>query len=358
MFSEATARCFNDLSRQAHLMGPSVGDVVLGGRYVLLAQVRGSLGKGKVRIGVPGRCRYCGAMSPERFRNVAHTFPEALGNKWVESLDECDDCNGHFSVYDEALANSVSPLLTLGGTKGKDNKVRQTGRSAGASVVTRRQGQDRSKIEVRVRTDDPAAHAVAIDPASGRLRMEMPIAGVPFKPRHAYKALCKMAIAMLPESELGRYQKLRDWLLIVDDEVEFPILEVAMSFGSIGNAPPLVVGTLLRRAEPTDPLPYLLFVFSAGPVCLQIALMSDHEEDHYGFSHCGSISIDWVNVVGNDDLSESVRIEYGKPIHRNWSGASAIAQPVRAMVLDFDQATCEGRFTPIFWPGSAERLGD
>jgi len=186
----------------------------------------------------------------------------------------------------------------------------------------------------------------------------MPIAGVPFKPRHAYKALCKMAMAMLPEPELGRYQKLRDWLLIVDDEVEFPTLEVAMSFGSIGNAPPLVVGTLLRRAKPTDPLPHLLFVFSAGSVCLQIGLMSDHEEDHYEFSRCGSISIDWVNVVGNDDLSESVRIEYGKPIHRNWSGTSAIAQPVRAMVLDFDQATCEGRFTPIFGPGPAERLGD
>jgi len=327
-------------------METSVGDVVLGGRYMVLTQVKGS--KGKVRIGVRGSCRYCGATGRERFRSVAHMFPEALGNKWVESLDECDDCNKLFSVYDEALANSVSPFLTLGGTKGKGNKVRQTGRSAGASIITRQQGQERSKIEVRVRTDDLTSHSVAITSGSGRLRIELPIAGVPFKPRHAYKALCKMAFAMLPESELGRYEKLRGWLLSVNDEVDFPTLEVAMSFGSIGNAPPLVVGTLLRRVEPTDQLPYLLFVFSAGSVCLQIALMSDHEEDHYGFSHCGSISIDWVNVIGNDDMSESVRIEFGKPVHRNWSATSTTAQPVRAMVLDFDQATYEGNFTPIF----------
>ena len=56
-----------------------------------------------------------------------------------------------------------------------------------------------------------------------------------------------MGIALLPQEELSNYQRLIAWLLDPDDNLDFPVLEVAMSFGSIGNAPPLAVGSLLRR---------------------------------------------------------------------------------------------------------------
>jgi hypothetical protein len=62
--------------------------------------------------------------------------------------------------------------------------------------------------------------------------------------------------------------------------VEFPRLEVGISFASIGNAPPLTSGTLLRRRDPADVVPHILFIFTAGSVCFQIDLMSDHLEDH------------------------------------------------------------------------------
>ncbi|MGY8681268.1 HNH endonuclease [Bradyrhizobium sp. UFLA05-153] len=122
--------------------GPRIGDPVLGGRYSLLAQVKGSIGGGKVFLGTAGRCRYCRETNPARFRMVAHTFPEALGNKWVISRDECDGCNQTFSIYDDAIARAVSPFLTLGGVKGKSNKIRQTGRSEGDAVISRRIGLD------------------------------------------------------------------------------------------------------------------------------------------------------------------------------------------------------------------------
>jgi hypothetical protein len=108
--------------------GPKIGDAVLGGRYSLLAQVKGSISGGTVYLGAKGRCRYCGETNPASFRMTAHAFPEALGNKWVISRDECDACNQVFSKYDDAIAKAVSSFLTLGGVKGKSNKVRQTGR--------------------------------------------------------------------------------------------------------------------------------------------------------------------------------------------------------------------------------------
>lgn len=114
-----------------------IGEPVLDGRYVLLRQVKGCIGGARILLGEKGICRYCGGRNPKTFRKIAHAIPEALGNKWIISADECDVCNDAFSLYEDALANSVSPLLTLGGTAGKGNKVRQTGRTAGDAVIRR-----------------------------------------------------------------------------------------------------------------------------------------------------------------------------------------------------------------------------
>lgn len=70
---------------------------------------------------------------------------------------------------------------------------------------------------------DPKDH-VSFDPASGRFRLKIPVAGVPFRPRHAYKALSKIGVALLPNDELDNYQRLRAWLLDVRDTLEFPVL--------------------------------------------------------------------------------------------------------------------------------------
>jgi hypothetical protein len=43
--------------------------------------------------------------------------------------------------------------------------------------------------------------------------VNMPVAGVPFKPRNAYKALVKMGVALLSDDELDNYRKPRAWLL-------------------------------------------------------------------------------------------------------------------------------------------------
>lgn len=326
--------------------GPRIGDAVLGGRYSLLAQVKASIGGGTVFLGAAGRCRYCGETDPARFRMVAHTFPEALGNKWVISRDECDGCNKIFSKYDDAIAKADSPCLTLGGVKGKSNKVRQTGRSGGDSVISRRGGADGQGINVFSNNADPAQHVSVT--AEGVFRMTVPVAGVPFRPRQAYKALAKMGLALLPDDELNHYAKLRAWLLDADDNVDFPNLGVGLSFASVGNAPPLVVGALLRRTNPTDVVPHILFIFSAGSICLQIDLMSDHLEDHLPPVPVGSISVEWSNVIYDPDGPATIAFRYGKPVHLNWSSVENEPQPIKAVALDFNPQTSAGSFTPIF----------
>jgi hypothetical protein len=133
---------------------------VLNGRYVLLRQVKGCIGGRRTVLGQRGVCRYCSGRDPKTFRKIAHTIPEALGNKWIISADECDACNAAFSLYEDALSNSVSPLLTLGGTVGKGNKVRQTVRIAGDAIITR----NRRGLSILTKSADPKEH-VALDPA-------------------------------------------------------------------------------------------------------------------------------------------------------------------------------------------------
>lgn len=325
--------------------GPRIGDAVLGGRYSLLAQVKGSIGGGTVYLGTAGRCRYCSEADPARFRTVAHAFPEALGNKWVISRDECDHCNQIFSKYDDAIARAVSPFLTLGGVRGKSNKVRQTGRSEGDGVISRRDGADGQGLNMFATNADPAQHVSMT--ADGLLRMNMPVAGVPFRPRRAYKAVVKMGIALLPEEELDHYTKLRAWLLDADDKIDFPHLDVGMSVASVGNAPPIAVGTLLRRTDPADNVPHILFIFSAGSLCLQIDLMSDHLEDHLPPVPTGSINIEWSNIIYDPDGPATIAFHYGKPVHLNWSSLESEPQPVEAVILNFNRQTCAGSLTPV-----------
>jgi hypothetical protein len=327
--------------------GSILGENVLGGQYEVLRQVQASLGAGRVKLGTKGLCRFCGTTDRSRFRTVAHTFPEALGNRWVVSLDECDDCNAKFSIYDDALANSVGAFLTLGGTKGKGGQVRQTGRTKGDAVVTRHEGHGLPRISA-INIGADFGDQFRVDPTTGRLQMVIRIPGVRFRPRHAYKGLCKMGVALLPNEELDNFRQLRGWLLDPQDSLDFPFLDVALSFGSVGNAPPLAVGTLLRRMTPDAAIPHMLFVFCAGSVCAQIDLMPDDLDHHLPPTVMGGVNIRWSNALGGTPAKPAVKIDYGDPVHLDWSTAETRPQPIAAMLLDFDPVTTAGQFTPIF----------
>lgn len=80
--------------------------------YDTLIGVQASSDDKRTLVGLKGRCRFCGTGDPKLFRRVAHLIPEALGNKRIFSLDECGTCNEKFSVYESALVNPHSPLVT------------------------------------------------------------------------------------------------------------------------------------------------------------------------------------------------------------------------------------------------------
>lgn len=296
-------------------------------------------------LGARGCCRYCGTANPRAFRKIAHTFPEALGNRWVRSLDECDVCNDTFSRYEDALVACVGPFLTVGGVRGKHNHVRQTGRSAGQSVLRHHDDDGQRRVSSFVKG---LTAQFLYEPLSGDVGLRVPLAEERFRPRLAYKALVKMGFALLPPEEIPNYQQLREWLLTPLDTVDLPMLDVGLSFANLGNSPLLVSGTLLRRHDPQDRVPHILFVFTAGSLCLQIDLRSDHLEDHIPCSAIGEVAVSWTTTIRTPDGAPATTLRYSPPLFFNWSGTDLVAQPMRALELMVHAATNDASFVPVF----------
>ena len=60
----------------------------------------------------------------------------------------------------------------------------------------------------------------------------------------------------------------------------------------------------------------------------------------------GPIKIRWTNVIGDGD-GRQIAIEYGDPLHLDWSSLKTRPQPIEVVMLEFDPRTAYGRFTPI-----------
>jgi hypothetical protein len=156
-----------------------------------------------------------------------------------------------------------------------------------------------------------------------------------------------MAYALLPDEELGNHELLRKQLLNPQEDGSGEVLDAALSMASVGNAPALATGTLLRRIRDSDLVPELLFLFSAGSICLQINLWSDrfvHQRPGCAF---GSVNIRWVNVIGNESGESGIAIEYGDPTHFDWTNRRTQPQPIEAFILDFNPTTAAGKFIPV-----------
>lgn len=312
--------------------------------YALIALVQGSLGEAGITLGTKGRCRFCGQADPRGFRNVAHTLPEAFGNKWVTSLDECDACNARFSAFDDALVKSMGAILTVGGTQGKGNKVRQTGRSDGPASIRHRVVDGQRSISMYTNETSFSEHfRVNLD--TGELVFSIPGGTERFVPTKAYKALIKMAVALLPVDELANFTKIIAWLGSADDDM-LPHMIVGISFSMIGNSPPLLAAALLRRASPSQGTPYMLFVTTMGSVCLQIVLKADRFDGDWPPRLRTRPNIRWTNTLAPPG-EEPLALVYDYPVHLDWGRADLEAPVIEAIVIAVHPQTRQGRMSAV-----------
>lgn len=312
--------------------------------YKVVAQELVGHGESLRFLGNTNECRFCGTTDPANFgkKRNAHAFPEGLGNKSLFLLSECTECNSKFSIYEDALCKAVGPYLTLGGVKGKTG-VRQTGRSNGESVLKheRREGKRHIGIEVKG-VDDFSS---VISKRNEILNFRIPVKGDKFVPRYAYKSLLKIALSLLPETELDLYRDSIECLKNKNDVPGDHPLQVWFSYASIGNAPPTLACVLLQRTDHALPVPYTVAFFLAGSVCFQICLRSEEKDRHVPIS--GSFNITWTSALAKPEGGYH-SIKYSSPIEFDWSELNSRFQPIEAFELTINTLTWSGEYTPIF----------
>jgi len=266
-------------------------------RYDLLAYETMS-GKHKTCLGNKNDrlCRYCGKRSPEvKFRNEAHAFPQAIGNRWIIDYWECDTCNALFSrMLEDDFVKYLGPQRTL-------SRIRGTN---GIPSFQRKKGELRIEWNgdtLKITTPNENSDVVIDEDGKGfTLRVKLQ----PYTPMGVFKCFVKMALAVMPEAELKFCKHLIKWISEKQHSTEsFPFspLLIFTQFMPFHMPNDVIIYSLQKRKEGITNVPFMQFTILIHNTHYQFFLPMP-EQDR------GNI----VNDMTNQSCLEQNGIELGK----------------------------------------------
>lgn len=211
------------------------------------------------------KCRFCGKSEPEvAFKQETHALPEAVGNKSIVNHYECDTCNQKFGRgIDNEFGKWSKPLRTFYQIRGKDGVP-----------TLKRDGTSGWRIELKhdgfvfqQHVDRPI---VNFDKSKEQMCVEVPIDQ--HVPVAVFKAFVKMALSLLPETEVDYFRWTFQWLQESGHTRPFHP-EMARIWYTFTPGPRPFEGVttfLFIRKASVQNLPYCTFVIAFGNECYQI----------------------------------------------------------------------------------------
>jgi len=201
-------------------------------------------------------CRFCGiSNAPEKFRHDSHIIPHLLGNRYLLSDFECDDCNEFFSAYENDLANSLGVIRTLSKTKAKENIP---GFKSPSKLKAKINGNFYGSQTIEISDDDGKFISSNFDPHTGTTKFIF--SKNPYKPLSVFKVLLKIALSIIPEGVVPNYSRGFDFLRNGKYEEmanEFAkVLHYTIPFESRFKKP---MAILFRKKNATDSRPTHVF---------------------------------------------------------------------------------------------------
>lgn len=272
----------------------------------------------------PRHCRFCGKSAPDAtFAKQAHAIPEALGNKSIESLYECDACNEAFgSGIENDLGNWTQPMRTFARIRGK----------RGVPTIARG-GPDGWRVEydqsiMKMSANEADARFV-VDEANKRLTAHV-VRNV-YTPMAVLKALTKIALTLMPEEEVSDFREAMAWICHPDHSMPFVTGPTVLQSFQPGPMPPdLLCAFLLRRLPQATEVPYCFLVLGYGNEVLQVLIPSALHDGE-------SVHVE----VPAFRLPAAQSDAYG-PVSERWLDLSS-ATPVKdedvAVTMGFESAT-------------------
>lgn len=147
-------------------------------------------------------CRFCGKSFPEvKFSHEAHAIPAAFDNDSLFLNWECNECNSLFGrTIEDHLTKYFLPYRLSAQILGRNSELkykedefnRLVARSGGVTV---NQNEAGNIIEI-------------LDDHTLRLNLQRQS----YKPINVYKGLVKIALSLLPETELHDFENTISWL--------------------------------------------------------------------------------------------------------------------------------------------------
>ena len=149
------------------------------------------------------KCRFCRRSFPNTtFKQVAHTFPELIGNKTLFSDDECDECNKKFGRYEDSFASFLGYSRTLFQVRGKKripNFNSPDGRLSAQTVYLK------NELGIEISRKSKESNGIEFDESNGTLKLTS--LKRPFRPFYVYLSLLKMGLSVIQHEETGNYSR-------------------------------------------------------------------------------------------------------------------------------------------------------
>lgn len=163
------------------------------------------------------KCRFCNKSAPQvTFKNIAHVLPSFMGNNTLFSYFECDECNEHFSLYEDSLAKFIGPIRTI--LQAHNKKLNQIPKFKNPFT----------DFEVSVDENglfifnDPSFKELKVNEKSNRAFIST--AKQPYIPLYAFKALLKLGMSQIKESELRNFETTMNFLTNKDKSRDAKLL--------------------------------------------------------------------------------------------------------------------------------------
>lgn len=221
-------------------------------------------------------CRFCGRPEGKApFKKVAHAVSEALGNKVLISLEECDDCNKATSEVESDLMSFVRGEITLAQIKGK----------RGVPSIKSHDGRSRidfgpDGFQIKQFEGGPPLFRAYVDPVGAAA--DIPLPG--FRPQGIYKAVIKMALTVLPTTELHAFGPALKWMTSNKLLLNVGYARAWYTFTSGPRPYPFPVIRVMRRKHDGLRVPYAIVVLGFGNVTLQMCLPAPEKDSLFSAS--------------------------------------------------------------------------
>lgn len=214
-------------------------------------------------------CRWChrSINSPDKttFKSKAHAISEALGNKKLILLDECDECNNKFSqTIEMSIINYLSFFNTLCGVNGKGGypKIKNS------DIIIEK--LDENRIEII----GSSKCIVYKDGKPSSLSFNM--GKVIFQ--DIYKSLVKYALSVIDSSIIDKFKWTIDWLNRNAFLEKLPIVKVNRLLPHVFYEPQI---QLYLRKNDNSSLPLLFVVLYCNITAFLYIVPSSKEELSY-----------------------------------------------------------------------------